>query len=39
MAAHMRAMQMSTGYDSGRPTKKDRRELERFRDNLFDETD
>ena len=28
MAAHMRA---STGYESGRPTKKDRRDIERLR--------
>jgi ribosome-associated heat shock protein Hsp15 len=31
MAAHVRAMNMSTGYESGRPTKKDRREIERLR--------
>jgi ribosome-associated heat shock protein Hsp15 len=39
MSAQMRAMQMQTRYDSGRPTKKDRRDLERFRDSIFDETD
>lgn len=27
MAAHVRAMNASTGYESGRPTKKDRRDL------------
>jgi ribosome-associated heat shock protein Hsp15 len=31
MAAHVRAMNASTGYESGRPTKKDRREIERLR--------
>ena len=31
MAAHVRAMRASTGYESGRPTKKDRREIERLR--------
>jgi ribosome-associated heat shock protein Hsp15 len=31
MAAHVRAMSASTGYESGRPTKKDRREIERLK--------
>lgn len=31
MAAHVRAMRASTGYESGRPTKKDRRDIERLR--------
>jgi ribosome-associated heat shock protein Hsp15 len=31
MIAHVRAMNASTGYESGRPTKKDRREIERLR--------
>ncbi len=31
MAAHVRAMNTNTGYESGRPTKKDRREIERIR--------
>ena len=31
MAAHVRAMNASTGYESGRPTKKDRREIERLK--------
>lgn len=31
MAAHMRAMNANTGYESGRPTKKDRREIERLK--------
>ncbi len=31
MAAHVRAMSASTGYESGRPTKKDRRDIERVR--------
>lgn len=31
MAAHVRAMSASTGYESGRPTKKDRRDIERLR--------
>jgi ribosome-associated heat shock protein Hsp15 len=31
MAAHVRAMRANTGYESGRPTKKDRREIERLR--------
>lgn len=30
-AAHVRAMNAATGYESGRPTKKDRRTLEKFR--------
>lgn len=31
MSAHVRAMNANTGYESGRPTKKDRREIERLR--------
>ena len=31
MAAHVRAMRANTGYESGRPTKKDRREIARLR--------
>lgn len=31
MAAHVRAMNASTGYESGRPTKKDRREIGRLK--------
>jgi len=31
MAAHVKAMSASTGYGSGRPTKKDRRDMERVR--------
>ncbi len=31
MAAHIKAMNANTGYDSGRPTKKDRRDIERVR--------
>ena len=31
MAAHVRAMNVSTGYESGRPTKKDRRDIKRIR--------
>src|SRR5215212_8803912 len=31
MAAHVRAMRASTGYETGRPTKKDRRDIERLR--------
>lgn len=31
MAAHVRAMNGNTGYESGRPTKKDRREIERLK--------
>ena len=31
MAAHIRAMNTNTGYESGRPTKKDRRDIERIR--------
>jgi ribosome-associated heat shock protein Hsp15 len=30
-AAHVRAMNAATGYESGRPTKKDRRAIEKFR--------
>jgi ribosome-associated heat shock protein Hsp15 len=31
MAAHVRAMNTGTWHDSGRPTKKDRREIERLK--------
>ena len=31
MAAHVRAMNANTGYESGRPTKKDRRDIEKVR--------
>ena len=31
MAAHVRAMNANTGYESGRPTKKDRREIGRLK--------
>ena len=31
MAAHVRAMNANTGYESGRPTKKDRRDIEKMR--------
>lgn len=31
MAAHVRAMNANTGYESGRPTKKDRREIQRLK--------
>ncbi len=31
MAAHVRAMNANTGYDTGKPTKKDRREIEKVR--------
>ena len=31
MAAHVRAMNASTGYESGRPTKKDRRDISRIK--------
>jgi ribosome-associated heat shock protein Hsp15 len=31
MVAHVRAMNANTGYDTGRPTKKDRRDLGRLR--------
>jgi ribosome-associated heat shock protein Hsp15 len=31
MAAHVRAMNANTGYDAGRPTKKDRRDIRRLR--------
>jgi ribosome-associated heat shock protein Hsp15 len=34
MAAHVRAMNANTGYDSGRPTKKDRRDIEKIRRRL-----
>ena len=31
MAAHVRAMNANTGYESGRPTKKDRRDITRLK--------
>jgi Ribosome-associated heat shock protein implicated in the recycling of the 50S subunit (S4 paralog) len=31
MAVHVRAMNSSNGYESGRPTKKDRRDIEKVR--------
>lgn len=31
MAAHVRAMNSGTGYERGRPSKKDRRDIEKFR--------
>jgi ribosome-associated heat shock protein Hsp15 len=31
MAAHVKAMNANTGYESGRPTKKDRRDIRRLR--------
>jgi len=31
MALHVRAMNANTGYDTGRPTKKDRRDIERLK--------
>ena len=31
MAAHVKAMNANTGYEAGRPTKKDRRDIERIR--------
>ncbi len=31
MSVHVRAMNANTGYDSGRPTKKDRRDIEKVR--------
>lgn len=31
MAIHVRAMNANTGYESGRPTKKDRRDIEKVR--------
>ena len=31
MATHIKAMNANTGYDSGRPTKKDRRDIEKIR--------
>ena len=31
MAAHVRAMNTNNGYESGRPTKKDRRDIEKVR--------
>lgn len=38
MAVHVRAMNSSTGYESGRPTKRDRREIEKFRHNLREDS-
>lgn len=37
MAAHVRAMNSGTGYETGRPSKKDRREIEKFRRTVGDE--
>jgi len=31
MAAHVKAMNSATGYETGRPTKKDRRDIEKIR--------
>ena len=31
MAAHVRAMNANTGYETGRPTKKDRRDISRLK--------
>ena len=31
MATHIKAMNANTGYESGRPTKKDRRDIEKIR--------
>lgn len=31
MSAHVKAMNANTGYESGRPTKKDRRDIEKVR--------
>jgi ribosome-associated heat shock protein Hsp15 len=31
MAVHMKAMYANTGYESGRPTKRDRRDIERLK--------
>lgn len=31
MAAHVRAMNANTGYETGRPTKKDRRDIKRIK--------
>lgn len=31
MAAHVRSMNANTGYDTGRPTKKDRRDIKRIK--------
>lgn len=36
MTIHVRAMNSSTGYESGRPTKRDRRDIEKFREKLRD---
>jgi ribosome-associated heat shock protein Hsp15 len=35
MAAHVRAMNANTGYESGRPTKKDRRDIEKLKRREF----
>lgn len=37
MAVHVRAMNSGTGYETGRPSKKDRREIEKFRRTVGDE--
>ncbi len=37
MAAHVRAMNSGTGYETGRPSKKERREIEKFRRTVGDE--
>lgn len=37
MAVHVRAMNSGTGYETGRPSKKDRREIEKFRREVGDE--
>jgi ribosome-associated heat shock protein Hsp15 len=34
MAVHMKAMRANTGYESGRPTKKDRRDIEKIKGRL-----
>jgi ribosome-associated heat shock protein Hsp15 len=34
MAIHMKAMRANTGYESGRPTKKDRRDIEKIKGRL-----
>jgi ribosome-associated heat shock protein Hsp15 len=34
MAVHMKAMRANTGYESGRPTKKDRRDIEKIKGQL-----
>lgn len=37
MAAHVRSMNSGTGYETGRPSKKDRRDIEKFRREVGDE--